>query len=561
MKNYVLTIAVLLFVLMSGNSYSLSNFNYTGIAFDGTGEILALQSVDVNIKIILGTVRYEENHTGVMTDQFGAFTVEVGNGTGVSGDLSGITATKELRIQATITSGSGGTWVVRTLKPNVAVTGANSSPSSWTLTGNEGTTAGTNFIGTTDNVPFEMRVASSGTTENQFFIGANYEIYRENPNLGGATGNTRGLAAVDLQGYRAIAAQVASGEGSTVGGGTSNTASGDYSTVGGGYLNTASNSYNTVAGGEANTTNGERNTIGGGQENTTNNSYSTVGGGYKNTANNSYSTVAGGYQNTASGSGGTVGGGISNEASGNQSTVAGGDNNTASGDYSAVGGGINNTASGLESTVAGGTGNRASGSISTIGGGYYNTANGSQSTVAGGYENTASGTYYSTVGGGRDNTASGDYSTVAGGNYAKADKYGQNAYASGRFFAQGDAQTSVFVVRNTSSASGWTTLYLDGSSENISLASSATWTFRIIIVGKQTGGTTNGAGYEIKGVVTNNGGTATILGTPTFTTLYESISAYEARVTVSGANLVVQVDGAGQSLRWVARVETAEVTW
>ena len=207
--------------------------------------------------------------------------------------------------------------------------------------------------------------------------------------------------------------------------------------------------------------------------------------------------------------------------------------------------GTSNTASNSYSTVAGGTGNRASGDYSIVAGGISNTASGSGGTVTGGW----------------NNTASGDASIVAGGNFAKADKYGQNAYASGRFAAQGDAQTSVFVLRNSTSTSGWTTLYLDGNSQSISLASSATWTFRIIIVGKQTGGTSAGAGYEIKGVVTNNSGTAAILGTPTVTTLYESNASYDARVTVSGANLVVQVEGNGDALRWVARVETAEVTW
>ncbi len=416
----------------------------------------------------------------------------------------------------------------------------------WGLTGNAGTTAGTNFIGTTDNVPFEMRVADGGTTENRFFIGANNEIYRENPNIGGwVLGNARGRGAVDLQGSRMAATQVASGDASTVGGGISNTASGAYSTVGGGYTNTASGDASTVGGGFYNTISGVASTVGGGYANTASGDESTVGGGYRNTASDQYSTVGGGYRNTASGDESTVGGGLSNTASGVVSTVGGGYTNTASGNYSTVGGGYTNT---------------ASGDASTVGGGFYNTINGVASTVGGGYDNTASGDE-STVGGGRENTASGNYSTVGGGYYAKADKYGQQAYASGRFAAQGDAQASIFVARRSVTAAGWTTLYLDGNAANISIATSTTWAFRVLVVAKPTGGTTNGAGYEITGVVTNNGGTATILGTPTVTTLYESNIAYDARVTVSGANLIVQVEGNGDALRWVARVETAEVTW
>ena len=247
-------------------------------------------------------------------------------------------------------------------------------------------------------------------------------------------------------------------------------------------------------------------------------------------------------------------------ASGHVSTVGGGRGNTASGSYSTIGGGDANTASGSYSTIGGGTYNTASGYVSTVGGGEGNTASGSRSTVGGGQENTAS-AYASTVSGGYANTASAQYSTVVGGYRAVANKYGQNAYASGRFATDGDAQTSVFVARRQTGAAGWTTLYLDASTQGLTIPNNATWTFRIIIVGKQSGGTTNGAGYKIEGVVTNNGGTASFIGTPTVTTIAESNASYNARVTVSGANLVVQVEGAGNALRWVARIETAEVTW
>ena len=64
-----------------------------------------------------------------------------------------------------------------------------------------------------------------------------------------------------------------------------------------------------------------------------------------------------------------------------------------------------------------------------------------------------------------------------------------------------------------------------------------------------------------RGAVTNNGGIATLLFTPTVTLLYESNANYNAQVAVSGDALVVQVEGNGDALRWVARIETAEVTW
>ena len=121
---------------------------------------------------------------------------------------------------------------------------------------------------------------------------------------------------------------------------------------------------------------------------------------------------------------------------------------TPLGPYATISGGANNTASADSSTVGGGLFNTASGTYySTVGGGNNNTASEFNSTVGGGGGNFASG-YASTVSGGTGNTASGYYSTVSGGKEAKADKYGQQAYSAGQFAAQGDAQTSLMVVRN-----------------------------------------------------------------------------------------------------------------
>ena len=186
---------------------------------------------------------------------------------------------------------------------------------------------------------------------------------------GTSGGNKRGTRAVDWQMQRDANTQVASGNLSTVGGGSRNTASGYASTIGGGYENTASDSY------------------------------SVVGGGYENTASDNFSTIGGGQSNTASGDYATIGGGQSNMASAQLSTVGGGQSNTTSGPYSVVGGGFFNTASGGYSVVGGGFDNTASADYSTVGGG--------------GFQNTASGNY-STVLGGRNNTANGEYNLVFG---------------------------------------------------------------------------------------------------------------------------------------------------
>ena len=100
----------------------------------------------------------------------------------------------------------------------------------WKLGGNTGTTAGTHYIGTTDNVALELQVNSSCVLRLEPTSGS--------PNvISGDNGNAVDPSVV----------------GGTIGGGGSsvatNTVSGDYGTVGGGRGNVASGRDSVIAGG------------------------------------------------------------------------------------------------------------------------------------------------------------------------------------------------------------------------------------------------------------------------------------------------------------------------
>jgi hypothetical protein len=151
-------------------------------------------------------------------------------------------------------------------------------------------------------------------------------------------------------------------------------------------------------------------------------------------------TIAGG------GSASACAGPCLNQVTANFGTVGGGRNNTASGDLATVGGGVRATASGPSATVGGGQDNTASKFAATVAGGLTNTASGVSATVGGGFFNTA---------GGAD-------ATVPGGSAASASLHGQMAYASGAFGAIGDAQSSLFVLRKTTTDNVQTELFLDG---------------------------------------------------------------------------------------------------
>jgi hypothetical protein len=178
----------------------------------------------------------------------------------------------------------------------------------WSLTGNSGTTAGTNFLGTTDDQPLEIKV--NGT-----------RILRLEPStnlIAGFNGNSRTAGVI----------------GATISGGGSeseeNVVSDDFGTIGGGSNNRAGNSsgstsdmpFATVNGGKANVASGLYSTIGGGDQNIAG-PWSTVAGGHSNVATGNYSVVAGGAANTASGDAAVALGGNLNEASGTTSVAAG----------------------------------------------------------------------------------------------------------------------------------------------------------------------------------------------------------------------------------------------
>ena len=165
----------------------------------------------------------------------------------------------------------------------------------WLLGGNSGTTPGTQFMGTKDNQPLELRVNG-------------VRALRLEPNTNGAP-NVVGGSPVNFVANGVFGAVIGGGgatndEGlrytnsvtddcGTVGGGAGNTASGSVATVGGGLDNVASSNSATVSGGSRNLASGPVATVAGGEANIASGYWATVGGGYFNTAAGWFSFAAG----------------------------------------------------------------------------------------------------------------------------------------------------------------------------------------------------------------------------------------------------------------------------
>ena len=350
------------------------------------------------------------------------------------------------------------------------------------------------------------------------------------------------------------------GSGATIGGGQTNGAGGENATVGGGIENSAAGTNATVGGGVSNEATEDNATVAGGQNNAAL-AFAAVGGGSNNSANGSNSTIGGGLGNLVDGSYGTVGGGSINKALGQSAVVAGGESNQAQANKSTVGGGHLNIASAEGATVAGGIENQANGSYATVAGGNTNLVQASDATISGGNTNEVTAAA-GTIGGGRFNLVSANFGTVSGGVDAHASHYGEWAYAAGGFAIAltGEAQTSLYVMRGTTTNNSSAVLGLGDAGDKLTIASGRTVTFDIQIAARSEGG--ESAGYHFQGVIENHLGITALVGAVVPTALGEDDGTWHVTVTADDSNdsLKILVFGAnGDSIRWVATVRTTEV--
>jgi len=356
----------------------------------------------------------------------------------------------------------------------------------------------------------------------------------------------------------------------TVSGGKKNAATAPYSFIGGGAFNSVSESNSVVAGGLSNANSGKYSVAVGGILHQQSDHYSFIGGGFQNVNEAIYGTIPGGYYNHIRtntvetgvlnhGLAIVIGGGAFNTNSGTFGTIAGGAQNRVTNVYSVVSGGIGNIGGGYANSIGGGQGNTTAGIASFIGGGEGNSNVADDGAIAGGLSNLidANGSGGS-IGGGSENQVTAVGGTVPGGFGGKASRYGQLAYGSGYFTSAGDAQASLYVLRKTTTTSSQAELFLDGSSQRMTIPSGSSWTFDILIVGRSS---SNSGGYRIVGLIENNGGTTSFVGTPTVTTLGEDVGSWDAIAVADTTNdaLTVKVTGDNTSVRWVATVRTAEV--
>jgi hypothetical protein len=292
-----------------------------------------------------------------------------------------------------------------------------------------------------------------------------------------------------------------------------------------------------------------------------------AGGNKRGTNAVDWQTTRAAATEVASGATSVIGGGYRNTASGTSSTVGGGDWSIASGTTTTIGGGYSNTASDTNATVAGGRSNTASGNSSTVGGGFSNTASAEYATIVGGTGNTASGDT-ATVVGGENNTASGVYASVSGYYATTRGLYGMQARAAGRFAALGDAQTGLYLLRDSVTSDTPTEIALGdqtlGSTTRIVLPNDSSYGFKVHAVAKMTDEVTKV--WRQEGAIKRGASAATtaIVGTTTEAVTEDAgASAWDLNLTADTTNGSLKVEVVGNSTgttRFFVRIETVELT-
>jgi len=264
-----------------------------------------------------------------------------------------------------------------------------------------------------------------------------------------------------------------------------------------------------------------------------------VGGGAQANATNA---SAFGYNSRGSGTSATA---LANSyASGTDSFAAAIANNTSS--YGATG----------ANSVAIGRNNKATATASSALGGYLAVSSANWSTTVGGRQNTADASY-----------------SVASGYGAVVDSIvGKVAHSSMVGFLPGDTQTGTLVLTTLTTDGTASSLRSNGSTagttNQVILRNNSAYSFSgTIIAREQASAGSDYASWEIKGALLRDANAAsTVLGNGIQNKMYATsgASAWAIALTADTTNggLKIEVTGAASTnIRWVATVNTSEVTY
>jgi hypothetical protein len=146
---------------------------------------------------------------------------------------------------------------------------------------------------------------------------------------------------------------------------------------------------------------------------------------------------------------------------------------------------------------------------------------------------------------------------------------GKYAYAGGRFSSTGDSQTGVFVLRSDTTGATPEALTTDnstaGTTNQIILPNNSAYAFHGTIVARQQASAgTACAAWKIEGLIRREGSAGTTVLVNSATTVLDNTPAWGMAFSADTTNggLKIEVTGAAATnIRWVATINTSEVTY
>lgn len=140
----------------------------------------------------------------------------------------------------------------------------------------------------------------------------------------------------------------------------------------------------------------------------------------------------------------------------------------------------------------------------------------------------------------------------------------QFIFSNGNFAVDGDAQTSLFLVRGTSSGTEQTELYLDGVSSKLVLRNNTSYFFTVRLLGRASDGNTVAMTVDGAAKRGSNASTVRLIGKPHNRIIYDEIGVGDMQFDVSITNGALRFYAVGKTatiIRWLGRVELSELSF
>lgn len=157
--------------------------------------------------------------------------------------------------------------------------------------------------------------------------------------------------------------------------------------------------------------------------------------------------------------------------------------------------------------------------------------------------------------------------SIAIGEQSQARHRGAFVHASGRFQTSGDAQVGRYILKGVTTNNFQKELFLDGpmGTAPLILPDESTWTFTATITAHRTDATDGHAGFQVRGVIYRTFGATSVAfqGTPIVDVISRSNLNWTINTSANSVNgsLSFTVQGeSGKTIRWMASIETVEIT-